>query len=156
MGLYCVVLWQWYNDVTCKTSLTWFWTISIVPENKNQIYLREFFEKKETKHTTEYYEKEHNCNVGEGHLDKSKLAPHAVEKGHKIDWTNTAMLQFEANSIRRKYKEAAHILCSNNPIIQPSWDISRVWLPLIDNGGHKWVKLSFMIHMNVWCLVEVS
>jgi hypothetical protein len=29
-------------------------------------------------------------------------------------------------------------------------------LPLIGNKWHKWVKLSFMIHMNIWCLVEVS
>jgi len=48
------------------------------------------------------------------------LASHAAEKGRKIIWTNTTTLQFEANSIHGKYKEAAHILCSNNPISQPS------------------------------------
>jgi hypothetical protein len=64
--------------------------------------------------------REHKCNLGEGRFDESKLASHAAEKGHKIDWTNTPMLEYEANSIRRKYKEAAHMLCSNNPISQPS------------------------------------
>jgi hypothetical protein len=64
--------------------------------------------------------REHKCNLGEGRFDKSQLASHAVEKGHKIDWTNTTMLQFEANSIHRKYKEAAHILCSDNPVSQLS------------------------------------
>jgi len=64
--------------------------------------------------------REHKCNLGEEHFAKSKLASHAAEKGHKTDWTNATMLQFEANSIHRKYKEAAHMLCSNNPISQPS------------------------------------
>jgi len=56
--------------------------------------------------------REHKCNLGEGHIDKSKLAPHGVVKGHKIDWPNITMLQCEANSIHRKYKDAAHLLCS--------------------------------------------
>jgi hypothetical protein len=63
--------------------------------------------------------REHKCNLGEGHFDKSKLASHAVEKGHTINWTNTTMLHFEANSIHRKYKETARILCSNNSVSQP-------------------------------------
>jgi hypothetical protein len=81
--------------------------------------------------------REHKCSLGWGHFDKSKVASHAVQKEHKIDWTDTKMLQFEANCIHRKYKEAAHMLCSNNPISQPSLDMSRVCFPLIDNGWHK-------------------
>jgi hypothetical protein len=69
--------------------------------------------------------RQHKYNLREGHLDKSKLASQTFEEGHKIDWINTTILQSESNAIHRKYNEATHQLCSNNPISQPSLDINR-------------------------------
>ena len=34
-------------------------------------------------------------NLKEGHFDKAKLALHALEEGHKFDWTQDPILQIE-------------------------------------------------------------
>ncbi|GFG33694.1 hypothetical protein Cfor_02438 [Coptotermes formosanus] len=81
--------------------------------------------------------RQHKYNLREGHFDKSKLASHAFEEGHKIDWINTIILQSQPNTIHRKYKEAAYMLRSNDPISQSSLDISRIWFPLTDKELHK-------------------
>jgi len=43
-------------------------------------------------------------------FDKSKLASHAFEKQHKIDWTNTTILQFEPNSIQMIWKGSTYVM----------------------------------------------
>jgi hypothetical protein len=61
---------------------------------------------------------EHNYNLNEAHFQKSKLALHAFEGGHKFDWTQPSILQFEPNVTDKKSKETARMLRSNNPLIQ--------------------------------------
>jgi hypothetical protein len=53
--------------------------------------------------------KEHKYNLTQGLLDKSKLAQHAYEEGHKICWKDAKVLQIEPNATYRKYKESAHM-----------------------------------------------
>jgi hypothetical protein len=68
-----------------------------------------------------------------GFLEKSKLAQHAHEEGHRIGWDDARILEIESNSRYRKYKESAHMACLTNPISQPSLDISPILIPLISN-----------------------
>jgi hypothetical protein len=66
----------------------------------------------------------------EGQLDKEKLVQYAFE-GYKPEWLEAGILHFEPNHTYRKYKETAHMFCSDNPISQPSVEISPVWIPFI-------------------------
>jgi hypothetical protein len=51
----------------------------------------------------------------------TKFAKHAYEKGHKVGWDEARILNIENHSKYRKYKEAAHMACSIDPISQPSF-----------------------------------
>jgi hypothetical protein len=64
-------------------------------------------------------------------IEKSKLAQHAYEEGHKIYWNEVKGLQIEPNTTYRKYKESVHISPVYYPISQPSLDISPIWTPTI-------------------------
>jgi hypothetical protein len=64
-------------------------------------------------------------------IEKSKLAQHAYEEGHKIFWNKARVLQIEPNTTYRKYKESAHMSLLDHPIIQPSLDISPIWTLMI-------------------------
>jgi hypothetical protein len=75
--------------------------------------------------------REHKHSLKEGLLEKSKLARHAYEEGHRVGWDEARILEIESNSRYRKYKESAHMACLTNPISQPSLDISPIWIPLI-------------------------
>jgi hypothetical protein len=58
-------------------------------------------------------------NIGitsEGLLEKSKLAQHAYEEGHRVGCDEARILEIESNSMYRKYKESAHMACLTNPI----------------------------------------
>jgi hypothetical protein len=74
--------------------------------------------------------REHRHNLQQGLLEKSKLAQHAYEEGHRVGWDDARVLEIESNSRYRKYKELA---CLINPISQPSLDSSPIWIPLISN-----------------------
>jgi hypothetical protein len=76
---------------------------------------------------------EHWHSLKDGLLEKSKLAQRAYEEGHRVGWDEARVLEIESNSRYRKYKESAHIACLNNPISQPSLDISPICIPLISN-----------------------
>jgi hypothetical protein len=69
-------------------------------------------------------------NLKEGLLEKSKLAQHAWDEGHRVGWDETRILEIVSNSRYRKYKESAHMVCLTNLISQPSLDISSIWMPL--------------------------
>jgi hypothetical protein len=77
--------------------------------------------------------REHKHNLREGLLEKSKLAQHAYEEGHRVDWDEARILDIESNSRYRKYKESAHMACLTHPISQPSLDISPIWIPFISD-----------------------
>jgi hypothetical protein len=44
-------------------------------------------------------------NLKEGLLEKSKLAQHAYEEGHRVGWDEAVILEVESNSRYRKYKD---------------------------------------------------
>jgi hypothetical protein len=75
--------------------------------------------------------KEHKYSLTQSLLEKSKLAQHAYEEGHKICWTKARVLQINPNTRYRKYKESAHMCLLDHPISQPSLDISPIWTPVI-------------------------
>jgi hypothetical protein len=60
----------------------------------------------------------HRHNLKEGLLEKSKLAQHAHEEGHRVVWNEARILETESNSRHRKYKELAHIACLKNLVFQ--------------------------------------
>jgi hypothetical protein len=64
--------------------------------------------------------RKHRHNLQEGLLEKSKLAEHAYEEGHRVGWDGGKILEIESNRYR-KYKESAHMACLTNAISQPSW-----------------------------------
>jgi hypothetical protein len=59
-------------------------------------------------------------------LEKSKLAKHAYKESHKVGWDESRVLDIESHSKYSKYKEAAHMACSIDPITQPSLDIAPI------------------------------
>jgi hypothetical protein len=75
--------------------------------------------------------KEHKHNLKQGRLEKSKLAQHAHEEGHRIKWDEAKAIQKEPNTVHRKYKESAHMAYLENTISQPSLELSPFWLPII-------------------------
>jgi hypothetical protein len=81
--------------------------------------------------------KEHNHNLMQGLLDKSRLSQHAYEEAHKICWYEAGVLQIEPNIIYRKYKQSAHMSLLVNPISQPSLDISPIWITIISEEVGK-------------------
>jgi hypothetical protein len=42
--------------------------------------------------------REHRHNLYQGLLEKSKLAQHAYEEGHRVDWGDARILEIESNS----------------------------------------------------------
>jgi hypothetical protein len=85
----------------------------------------------ETSRPLEVRIKEHKYNLTHGLLEKSELAQHAYEEGHRIYWNEAKVLQIEPNTIYRKYKESVHMSLVVHPISQPSLDISPIWTPVI-------------------------
>jgi hypothetical protein len=55
--------------------------------------------------------REHRHNLQQGLLEKWKLAQHACEEGHRIEWDDARILEIESNSRYRKYKESVHMAC---------------------------------------------
>jgi TorA maturation chaperone TorD len=71
--------------------------------------------------------------LAQGLLEKSKLAQHAYEEGHKVGWVKARISDIESHSKYRKYKEVAHMACSISQISQHSLNISPIWIPIIRN-----------------------
>jgi hypothetical protein len=60
---------------------------------------------------------EHRHSLKEGLLERSKLAQHAYEEGHKVARVNPRILEIESNSRYRKYKDSPYGMLdqSNQP-----------------------------------------
>jgi hypothetical protein len=58
----------------------------------------------ETSRRLEARIKEHKYNLTQGLVEKSKLAQHACEEGHKICWKEAKVLQIDPNTTYTKYK----------------------------------------------------
>jgi hypothetical protein len=84
----------------------------------------------ETSRSSEVRIKEQKYNLTHCLFEKSKLAQHAYEEGHKKYWSEAKVLQIEPNATYRKYKESAHV-SARPPASKPSLDISPIWTPLI-------------------------
>jgi hypothetical protein len=76
--------------------------------------------------------REHRHNLKEGHLEKSKLAQHAYEEGHRVDWMKPGSwkLKVTAGIGNTRNWPIWHVF---NPISQPSLEISPIWIPVISN-----------------------
>jgi hypothetical protein len=70
-------------------------------------------------------------------MEKSKLAQHAYEEGHRIGWEEAEILQIETNSRYRKLKKSAYMTCMVNSISQPSLDLLTTWILLINKEVRK-------------------
>jgi predicted GIY-YIG superfamily endonuclease len=81
--------------------------------------------------------REHKHILKEGLLDRSRLAQHAYDEDHKVDWEGAGILDFERNSYIRKYKEAAHMSWMGNAISQPSLEFPPIWISLISDEMKK-------------------
>jgi hypothetical protein len=98
---------------------------------------------------------EHRHNLRESLLEKSKLAQHACEEGHRVGWDEGRILDIESNSMYMKYKELAPVACLTNPISQPSVDFLPSGSPLLamklaahredqyDLTDSSWVSIRF-------------
>jgi hypothetical protein len=49
-------------------------------------------------------------HLKEGFLERSRLAQHACEEGHRVIWDEARILEIEINSRHRKYKKSAHMV----------------------------------------------
>jgi hypothetical protein len=67
----------------------------------------------------------------QGLMEEFKLAQHAYEEKHYVNWRAAKVLWIESNCTWREYKESAYMLCTCNLINQPSLDYSSMWAPLI-------------------------
>jgi hypothetical protein len=90
--------------------------------------------------------KEHKYTLTQGLLEKSKMAQHAYEEGHKICWKEAKVLQIEPNATYRKYKESPHMSLAAHPISQPSLDISPIWTPSLKQKSENYNSSLFRIH----------
>ena len=77
--------------------------------------------------------REHRRNLQVGHLERSRLSQHSFEENHRVLWEGSKILKTEKKSVCRKYKEAAYVVCLQNPISRLSVEISPIWHPLIRN-----------------------
>jgi hypothetical protein len=73
---------------------------------------------------------EHRHSLKEGLLEKSKLAQHSYEEGHRVGWDEARFLEIESHSRYRKYKESAHMACPTNLIRQLNMETCPIWIPL--------------------------
>jgi hypothetical protein len=93
--------------------------VCIIPFDYSKCYFGE------TSRLLDVLIKKHRYNLSHCLLEKSKLAQHAYEEGHKICWNEAKVLQVKPNTTYRKYKESAHMYLIDQAISQPSSDISR-------------------------------
>ena len=70
----------------------------------------------------------------------SLLAIHAVEKDHQIKWEEVKILASEVNMKKRKIHEAAAIYLEEEVISQPSFEIPRIWQPMIREEKNEIVR----------------
>jgi hypothetical protein len=74
--------------------------------------------------------REHKHNLREGLLEKSKLAQHPYEEGHRVGCDEARILENENSSRYRKYKESAHMACLTIRSANPVWTFLPSGSPL--------------------------
>lgn len=81
--------------------------------------------------------KEHADKIKRKMFDSSKLADHALENNHKIDFDNFEIVARESGWKKRKIHEAICMSAQENVISQPSFVIPRVWSGLLASEQHN-------------------
>lgn len=77
--------------------------------------------------------KEHQDLIRRRDFNKSRIAEHIIDTGHKIDWDNSKILAKETLSSKRKIIESFCIIMNGDKCFSNfSVDINRVWLPLVN------------------------
>jgi hypothetical protein len=74
----------------------------------------------------------HRHNLKKGLPEKSNLAQHAYED-HRVGCDKARILEIESNSMHRKCKELGHMAGLTSPISNSNFDISPIWILLINN-----------------------
>jgi hypothetical protein len=97
-----------------------------MPSRRSSVCGRRYID--ETSMHLEVYITEHKYNRTQGLLEKSKLAQHSCEEGHKICWNEAKILQVDSNTTYSKYKEPTDIALLDHSVSQPSLDISPIWI----------------------------
>jgi hypothetical protein len=95
----------------------------------------------ETSRPLEVRIKEHNYNLPQGSLERSKLAQHAYEEGHKICWNEAKVLQIETGNTRNQ----PACLCWTIRSVNPVWSSLPTGLRLSQHKSRNYnpVKCSF-------------
>jgi hypothetical protein len=88
---------------------------------------------------------EHRHNLKEGLPEKSKLAQHAYEEGHRRGWDEARIWEIKSNIRCRKYKESAHMSCLTNSVQPAQFRNFPIWIPLSSK------KITNSQSRSVWC-----
>jgi hypothetical protein len=69
-------------------------------------------------------------------------------------WKEAKILQIEPNTTYRKYKESADMSLLDQPISQPSLDISSIWTPVItaEEKNYNSVQCRLSGEISVFCV----
>jgi hypothetical protein len=86
---------------------------------------------------------EQRHTLKENLLEKSKLAQHASEEGHRVCWDEAKISDIQSNNRYMRYKELAHMASLTNPISLPSLNISPIWI-LLNSSEVRNSEISMM------------
>lgn len=75
--------------------------------------------------------KEHRDKVKEHKISSSLVAEHAWTNMHNFNWDSAVAIYKESNVRKRKFVEAAFILCVENVISQPSYFFDDSWRSIV-------------------------
>jgi hypothetical protein len=106
------LLWTFMTTGPARDTQQTKWCVYSIPCDRGGCYISE------ASRPLEVRMKEHSCNLTEDLLEKSKLAEHACEEGHKICWNETNVSYIEPDTSYGKYKESIRmslIIRSANP-----------------------------------------
>ena len=111
--------------------------------------------------------KEHQRCCRNFESQKSAVAKHAIEEDHRIDWSNSTVIDKEPQWHRRRLKEALHIKKHSNfnqdqgLTVSPIWnsDISATWVtelntyhaatcPAIQHLNCMYTVIHFLSHLS--------
>ena len=76
-----------------------------------------------------------DCPFGFADTRRYETAGHCWKYNHDFDWENKKILDYEANTTRRKTKETIHSLSNNNHINGISYRLPRIWFPALKLKG---------------------
>ena len=75
-----------------------------------------------------------------------ETADHCWKYNHDFDWENKKIMDYEANTTRRKIKETIHSLSNNNHINEISYRLQHIWFSALKLKGGSEVNTSFNLN----------